>query len=103
MWQIFRLVVTLEEGRYDGAYGTRVGRAVGMSTRLAVDRADVQAGAAADAVKRLLELRAEQLGAAVVHEDKMKLFGTVEFARLPGSRDEVGVDRELLPGAAACE
>ena len=72
-----------------------------MAARLAVDGADVQAGAAADAVQRLLELRAEQLGAAVVHEDEMELLGAVELAFAAGSRDEVGVYRELLPRAAA--
>src|ERR671913_2536075 len=83
--QIFRFVVALEQWRYDGPDRTGVGRSVGVAASLPVDRADVQAGAAADAVQRLLELRAEQFGASVVHEDEMQLLGAVEFAYLPRS------------------
>ncbi len=81
--QVLRVLLSLEERGYDGAYRAGVGRAVGVAAGLAVDRADVQAGAAADAVEGLLELRAEQLGAAVVHEDEVQLLRPVELARSP--------------------
>src|SRR5215212_8065694 len=103
MWQVLRLIMTLEEGSYDGAYRARICRAVGVATRLAVDRAYVEAGAAADAVQCLLELSTEQSGATVVHEDEVELLGPVELPPLPGSRYEVGVHRKLLPRAATRE
>ena len=78
----FASLVALEQGRYDGPDRARVRRAVGVAAGLAVDRADVQAGAAADAVKRLLELRAEQLRASVVHQDEVELLRPVQLARL---------------------
>src|SRR5918998_1250667 len=99
--QVFRLILALKQGRYHGPYRAGVGGSVGVAAGLPVDRAHVQAGAAADAIQRLLELRAQQFGTAVVHEDEVQLLRAVELARLPGPRDEVGVDRELLSRAAA--
>src|SRR3712207_1035088 len=64
--QVLGLFRPLQQGRYDGPDRAGVRRAVGVAAGLPVDRADVQAGAAADAVERLLELRAQQLRAAVV-------------------------------------
>src|SRR5919107_3968605 len=87
--QVFRLVVALEQRCYDGADRARVGGSVGVAAGLPVDWADVQAGAATDAVQRLLEFRAEQFGAPVVHEDEVQLLRAVELARLTRPRDEV--------------
>src|SRR5829696_3647551 len=95
--QVLRLFVTLEKGRNDGPYGTGVRRAVGVAAGLAVDGADVQARAAADAVKGLLELRAEKPGASIIHKDEMELLGAVQLAFAAGSCDEIGVDGDLLP------
>ena len=76
----------LQQRGYDGADRARVGRAVGVAAGLPVDRADVQARAAADAVERLLELGAEQLRAAVVKQDQVHLLGPVELARRRAAR-----------------
>ena len=84
MGQVLRLALAFQKWCYDGAYRARVGRTVGVAASLAVDGADVQARSAADTVQRLLELRSEQLGAAVVHEDEVQFFGPVELARLRG-------------------
>src|SRR5918994_933354 len=90
----------LEGGFYDGAVGPEMGGAVGVTAGLAVDGADVQAGPAADAVEGLLELRAQELGAAVVQEDQVHLFRSVELALSARSGDEIGVDGDLLPRPA---
>src|SRR5918997_5144350 len=101
--QILGLLGSLQQGCDDGADRTGVGRAVGVAAGLAVDGADVQAGAAADAVEGLLELGPEELRAAVVHQDQVKLLGPVEFALAARPCDEVGVDGELLAGPAPPE
>ncbi len=96
MREVLRLLVALEERGDDRSYGPGVGRAVGVAAGLAVDRADVQAGAAADAVEGLLELRAQEVRAAVVQQDQVKLLSPVELALSARAGHEVGVDRELL-------
>src|ERR687885_1758312 len=101
--QVLRLPRPLEQRRYDGPDGARVGRAVGVAARLAVDGADVEAGAAADAVEGFLELGAEQLRAAVIEQDQVELLRPIQLALLPRARDEVGVDGDLLPRPAAPE
>src|SRR5918997_1347582 len=101
--QILGLLGSLQQGCDDGADRTGVGRAVGVAAGLAVDGADVQAGAAADAVEGLLELGPEELRAAVVHQDQVKLLCPVELTLAAGPGDEVGVDGELLAGPAPPE
>ena len=95
------LVVSFEQRRYDGSDRARSRSTRRRGRRSACKRADVQAGAAADAVESLLELRAEQLGSAVVHEDEMESLRAVQLAYRRGPRNEVGVDRELLPRATS--
>src|SRR5918998_1493148 len=101
--EILGLLRPLEQGCYDGPDRAGVRRAVGVAAGLAVDRADVQAGAAADAVERLLELRAQELRAAVVQQDQVKLLRPVQLTFTARAGDEVGVDRDLLPRPAPAE
>src|SRR5690348_9739920 len=99
--QVFGDGVAFEQRRDHGADGAGIGRAVDMAADLAVDRADVEASAAADAVERLIELGAENLGAAVVEQHEVELFGAVALAGATRASDQVGEDGELLAGAAA--
>src|SRR5829696_6618860 len=101
--QVLGLFGSLQQGRYNGPDRTRVRRAVGVATGLAVDRADVQAGAAADAVEGLLELRAEKLRASVVQQDQVELLGPVQLSLTARPGDEVGVAGDLLSRSAPPE
>ncbi len=66
-----------------------------------VDRAMVEAGGAAQAAEHVLELAAEQFGAAVVEQHDMILLGAVEVGRpaRPGRDRRIG--REFLPRCRA--
>src|SRR5918994_1691323 len=100
VWQVSGLLVPLEQGRYDSADRAGIGRAVGVTAGLAVDGADVQAVPAADAVEGLLELRAQELRAAVVQKYQVHLVRPVELALPAWSGDEVGVYGDLLSRTA---
>ena len=65
-------------GETSAPMGPGVNPAVGVATNLAIDRADVQARAAADAVQSFAHLRVgQQSGAAIVDQDKVKFLGAV--------------------------
>src|SRR5216684_5667403 len=85
------------ERRQDAADRPGVDAAVGMAADAAIDGARIQARAAADALKAFAERRCQHLGAAVVEQDEMKLFGAVELARLLRPRDQRRVNGERLP------
>ena len=74
-----------------------------MAAGLAVNGADVQAGAAADAAKDVAAFGGEDIGAAVVDEDDVHLLGAVGLRRRFGAGDELGVNGELLCGGGAGE
>src|SRR5829696_7244318 len=101
--QVLGLFGPFEQGGYDRPDRARVRGAVGVAAGLAVDRADVQAGPAADAVERLLELRAEEFRAAVVEQDQVELLRAVQLSLAARPGDEVGVDGDLLAGPAPPE
>ena len=61
------------------AHGTHVDGAVRVPADRLIDGADVQAGAAPDAVEDLRELGAEQPAAPVVHEHDVQLVGAVRL------------------------
>jgi len=68
--------------------GSGVGKPVCVASDLAVDRAGVQAGRAADAAEHLAELRVGQNpAAAVVYDDQVKLVGAI---RIPGPAGAAG-------------
>ena len=66
--------------------------AIGVPADRGIDRAMVEAGRAAQAAQHVLELAAEQLGAAVVEQHDMVLLRPVEIARpaRPGRDRRVG-------------
>src|SRR2546430_15302770 len=68
-----------------------------------VDRADVEARAAAQTVERLAERPRELIDPAVVQEDQMELLRPLELPRAPRSLDGRRVDGELLAGRALGE
>src|SRR5688500_384378 len=74
-----------------------------MAAGLAVDRADIEACAATDAAKNIAALGRENIGASVVDEDDVHLFGTVGLRRGFRTGDELSVNGELLGGARSCE
>ena len=98
-----RVVEPDEQRQEHRAHRARVDRAVRGAAGLPVDRADVQAGAAADAREHLAVLRAEQVRAAVVDDHDVQLLGPVLLARPPRPGQERRVDAEPLPRAAAGE
>ncbi len=69
----------------------RVGRAVGLAAHAAPHRARVEAGAAADAVERLLQVRAEQGRAPAVEDHQVQLLGAVGLAGRARPGDQVDV------------
>src|SRR5262249_12934831 len=90
-----------ELGREDGPDRSRVDRVIRVAAGPLVDRADVQAGAAADAVEGLAPGRVgEDAGPAVVQQDEVELLGPVARGH-PGP--ERGIRVHSLPGGGAGE
>ena len=82
--------------REHGSDRSRVDAAVGVSAHVAINRTGIQAGTATDTKQALAQRSAKDLRAAVVHDDQVKLVRPVQFARLPGARDQRRVNRQLL-------
>ena len=107
-----RLVEPLELRREDRADRARVDRLVGVAAGARVDRADVQAGRAADAVQRLAaDLVREHVGPARVEQDEVELARAVVLAharpdrrvrvhplRGRGARQQLEHHLEVAPG-----
>src|SRR4051794_37034402 len=75
------LAQLLELRREDCPDRSRIDRLVGMAARARVDRADVQAGAAADAAQRLAPVRIGERGRApVVEQHEVELTRAVALA-----------------------
>ncbi len=83
--------------RQDAADRPRVDAAVGVPADAAVDRAGVQAGAAADALQALAERRRQHARPAVVQEDQVELLGPVALARPPRAGDKRRIHTKRLP------
>ncbi len=81
--------------------GPGVDAAVGVAAALPVDRAHVQAGAAADAAQNRALVAREDVAAPVVQEDDVHLVGPVGLAAGARAGDELGVDGQRLPGRRA--
>ena len=78
------------QGRQDAADRPGVDAAVGVAADAAVDRAGVQAGAAADALQALAERRRQHPRPAVVQQHQVELLRTVAGCH-PGPGGRVGV------------
>jgi hypothetical protein len=90
--------------RDDGADGPRVDPRKTVAADLAVHRAGVQTGAAANAVKRLpLAAVGQQPRAAVIEQHHVEFVGAVDLAAAPRAAEKRRVDGEQLAGAAAAE
>src|SRR5207237_6102545 len=97
---MFPIVQTAQVGRDDGADGTGVSRAIGVAADIAVDGTDVEAGAAADAVKRVALFGVgEELGAAVVEQYHVIVLRAIGFAGLTRPAVKGGVTRHGLSRA----
>ena len=84
--------------------GALVGRAVGMAADVLENGADVQAGAAADAVQGIALLGVgQQARAVIIEQHDMKLLGTVDFTRLPRPAIHGVVAGQLLARAGGGE
>ena len=92
----------VELRRDDGADRARIHPGIAVPADLAVDRAVIQASAAANAVQRLPLLgMLEQLGAAVVEQHDVELVGPVDLvARAAGRRGTTC--RRSAPGRSRC-
>ena len=74
-----------------------------MTGGLAVNRANIQTGSAADAAQDFAAVGGENLRALVVHEDHMHFLRARGPVGAGGAIDELGVDSELLAGGGAAE
>ena len=92
----FRGTLPHHQRRQHGANRPGINAAVGVAARLAVHRADIEAGAAADAAQDVAAVPGEDLRAAVVDEDDVHLLRPVGLGRRAGPGDKLGVDGELL-------
>ena len=93
-----------QEGRENRSDRPAVHRAVSVPADVSVHRAHVETCAATNAIEHVLKLGiTEQLGAAIVHDDDVNLFGSVLFERTFRSGDDVEVGGELLPRGASRE
>src|ERR1700751_791129 len=83
---------------------TGVRGAVGVAAHSAKHRADVEAGAAADAMQpvALLDIR-EQFRSAIVEQYDMEFFGTINLIRLPRAADQSVIASDWLAGAGGGE
>ncbi len=94
------LLESAQMGRNHRADGSLIGRAIGQAADILENRADVEAGAAADAVQGIALLGVGQdTGAGVVHEDEVEFLRSIAFAFLPRTRIERVVARHRLAGA----
>src|SRR5436190_13731827 len=83
-----------------GTDWTGIGRAIRVPPNVAENRANVEAGAAADAMKRVALLGVgEQLGPMIIQQDDMILFWSVGLTRLTRAAIERVVTGERLAGA----
>ncbi len=74
-----------------------------MTTGLAVDWAHIQARAATDTAQNFAAVTGEHLGATVVDEDDVHVFGAVGLIFALRAADELIVNSELLTGAGAAD
>src|SRR5687768_9475402 len=87
----------------DRADGAGVNATVGVSADCPINGASVQAGAAANAEQTLPQRTAENLGAPVIQQNEVELFGTIDLIRLASSGNHRRIYGELLPGCRASQ
>src|ERR1700730_8222469 len=81
-----------------------IGRTVRVSSNIAVDGTNIQAGATADTVQHLALVRVgQQLTASVVDQDNVEFFRPVPFARTARTTDQRAVRRDPLPRAGSSQ
>ena len=80
-----------QRGRQHRSHGAHVDGAVRVSADGLVDGADVQAGAAPDAVKNLRQLGTEKGAPTVVHEHDMQFVGAIGFCVVASGLQTPGV------------
>src|SRR5690349_8199289 len=102
--QILEITEPLKQRRDQRADRPGIDAAVRVSADLAVNRARVEARAAADAAQRLaIFLAREDFAAAVVDQDEMEFLGAIALSRDARAAEDVRVDRDRLAGRAAGE
>src|SRR5215467_3660732 len=73
---------------------------VAMATDVPVDRADVQAGSAADTMQDLpLFGVGQQPAAAVIHQHHVKFFGSISLSGALGTSDQSAIRSHRLASA----
>ena len=102
--QVFGLGQAHEFRGYDGADGAGIDPSVGVAAHALVDGADVEAGAAADAVEGFAEGGVGQQAAApVVHDDQVELFRAVLVGGAAGAGDHADIGGDALAGGGTGE
>ena len=102
--QVFELLDAIQMRRKHAADRSGIGRAISVSSDVAEDRTDIQAGATTNTVQHLALFRiGQQLAASVVHQHHMEFFRSVDFTRLARTADQRAVGRDALPRAGGGE
>ena len=97
---MFPILQAAQMRRDDRTDRAAVSRAVSVAADVPKNRADVQAGAAADAMERVALLGiGQEFGAMIVQQHDMPFLGTVAFAGLAGAGIHCVVTRQRLTGA----
>src|SRR5215510_5138764 len=87
--QILRHFDTLKQRRNNRPDGPGVDRAIGVSPDPLVNGTSIQTSAAANAEQRFAHLGiSEDLRAAVIEDDEMKLFGAILFSGQTGRTNQ---------------
>ena len=88
----------------DAADWAGVRGAIGVAAHSAKHRADVEAGAAADAMQHvaLFDVR-EQFASAIVEQYDMEFFGPIDLIRLARAADQSVIASDRLAGAGGGE
>ena len=100
--QILGLAQADQGGGNDGADGAGIDPTVSMAANFAVNRADVKAGGATDAVQGLPQVRVgQQFRPAIVHQHQVKLLRAVLVGGAARAADHTDVAGQTLAGGGA--
>ena len=89
--QAFGLLHSHQLRRENGTNGAGIDRAIGVPTSASIDRADIEAGAATNAVQRLTSyIVSKNIGAPVIQQDQVEGLRTISL-RYPCPQAGVGV------------
>src|SRR5437773_186406 len=101
MGQMGILTYAVIKRRKNAADGSAIDTAVSMAADPTIHRTGVEAGAAADTLQAFTKRRRQNLRAAVVENDQMKLLRTIQFSLTSFASEDGGINAQRLPRGAA--